>query len=308
MDPGGYLWWYLDIVSDDGREALTVILFVGSVFSPFYAAALGKNDGADPEDYCAVNVAVYGVSERRWAFSEYQRPQIERREEQLTLGRSVARWEDGQLVIALDERAASLWSRRRVRGTVRVSFEASPKVSFSIDPDGRHRWWPIAPVARAIVQLDEPNLRFAGSAYLDSNFGEEPLADGFARWHWSRSESDEGKAIVLYDAVPRRGAPYERSLAFESDGSWGYADASLESQPLGRGFWGVDRETRADAGANPRVLRAFEDAPFYTRELIETTIEGRRLQAVHESIDFDRWRKPVVRAMLPFRIRRRFVG
>ena len=36
---GGYAWWYLDALSDDGRHGLTVIAFIGSVFSPYYAWA-----------------------------------------------------------------------------------------------------------------------------------------------------------------------------------------------------------------------------------------------------------------------------
>ena len=34
---GGYAWWYVDALSDDGRHGLTIIAFVGSVFSPYYA-------------------------------------------------------------------------------------------------------------------------------------------------------------------------------------------------------------------------------------------------------------------------------
>jgi carotenoid 1,2-hydratase len=41
---GGYSWWYVDAISDDGRYGLTVIAFIGSVFSPYY-----KQSGrADP--------------------------------------------------------------------------------------------------------------------------------------------------------------------------------------------------------------------------------------------------------------------
>ncbi len=32
--PGGYAWWYVDALSEDGTKALTIIAFVGSVFSP----------------------------------------------------------------------------------------------------------------------------------------------------------------------------------------------------------------------------------------------------------------------------------
>jgi carotenoid 1,2-hydratase len=36
---GGYLWWYVDALSDDGRHGLTIIALIGSVFSPYYAWA-----------------------------------------------------------------------------------------------------------------------------------------------------------------------------------------------------------------------------------------------------------------------------
>ena len=35
IPPGGYLWWYLDALSDDGRSGITVIALLGSVFSPY---------------------------------------------------------------------------------------------------------------------------------------------------------------------------------------------------------------------------------------------------------------------------------
>src|SRR3954447_922122 len=53
--PGrGYAWWYLDALSDDGRHGLTVIAFVGSVFSPYYALARRRGAG-DPHDHCAAD-------------------------------------------------------------------------------------------------------------------------------------------------------------------------------------------------------------------------------------------------------------
>ena len=64
----GYLWWYLDALSDDGRHGLTLIAFVGSVFSPYYARAR-RQAPTDPENHCAVNIAVYGPG-GRWAMKE----------------------------------------------------------------------------------------------------------------------------------------------------------------------------------------------------------------------------------------------
>jgi carotenoid 1,2-hydratase len=74
---GGYRWWYLDGLSDDGRHGLTIIGFVGSVFSPYYALARRKG-GADPENFCALNVALYGEGGHRWSMTERGRRFISR--------------------------------------------------------------------------------------------------------------------------------------------------------------------------------------------------------------------------------------
>ncbi len=63
---GGYRWWYLDALSDDGRHGLTIIGFVGSVFSPYYAFGRGGAAVPTPQTHCAINVALYGKSGHRW--------------------------------------------------------------------------------------------------------------------------------------------------------------------------------------------------------------------------------------------------
>ena len=44
----GYGWWYMDGLSDDGTKAVSVIAFIGSVFSPWYSWSGRKN----PHDFC----------------------------------------------------------------------------------------------------------------------------------------------------------------------------------------------------------------------------------------------------------------
>ena len=41
----GYAWWYVDALSDDGQNGITIIAFIGSVFSPYYAFARRKGVG-----------------------------------------------------------------------------------------------------------------------------------------------------------------------------------------------------------------------------------------------------------------------
>ena len=57
VPPGGYAWWYVDALSDDRQFGLTIIVFVGSVFSPYYAWARRGGRRADPQDHCAFNIA-----------------------------------------------------------------------------------------------------------------------------------------------------------------------------------------------------------------------------------------------------------
>jgi carotenoid 1,2-hydratase len=46
-------------LSDDGRHGLTLIAFVGSVFSPYYAWARRRGE-APALNHCSINVALYG--------------------------------------------------------------------------------------------------------------------------------------------------------------------------------------------------------------------------------------------------------
>ena len=72
---GGYAWGYLDALSEDGRHGLTIIAFVGSVFSPYYHWS-GR---AEPENHVAINVALYGERGHRWSMTERGRGALDRR-------------------------------------------------------------------------------------------------------------------------------------------------------------------------------------------------------------------------------------
>jgi carotenoid 1,2-hydratase len=75
-------------------------------------------------------------------------------------------------------------------------------------------------------------------------------------------------------------------------------------QPLS--FWRMPRRVRGDANGPPILRRTLEDAPFYTRSALSGAFGGEPADIVHESLSLDRLRSPVVRAMLPFRMPRRF--
>jgi len=49
----GYAWWYVDGLSDDDSRAISIIGFIGSVFSPWYRWSGRRN----PANHCCINVA-----------------------------------------------------------------------------------------------------------------------------------------------------------------------------------------------------------------------------------------------------------
>jgi carotenoid 1,2-hydratase len=296
---GGYVWWYIDALSDDGLHGLTLIAFVGSVFSPYYAWAR-RRGAPDPVNHCALNMALYGPRGGRWCMTERSAKQVVREKHALSLGRSALRWTGGGMDVAIDEFCAPL--PRRLRGTLRLTPAASGEHSYALDAAGRHRWTPFAPCAHVDVRLIDPAIRWSGVAYMDSNHGDEPLEDAFREWTWSRAALPDS-AVVLYDVTPRSATPHSLALRFAANGGV----QAIEPPPvvaLPRTGWRVARSTRADSGHGAQVVRTLEDAPFYSRSQLHTHLLGTAAPAVHESLDMNRFRAPWVQCLLPFRMPR----
>jgi carotenoid 1,2-hydratase len=72
-------------------------------------------------------------------------------------------------------------------------------------------------------------------------------------------------------------------------------------QPTG---WHIGRSARGDPGHLVTVKRTLEDAPFYARSQLSARLLGETVDVMHESLSLDRFRNPVVQAMLPFRMPR----
>ncbi|MFP4647855.1 MAG: carotenoid 1,2-hydratase [Halorhodospira sp.] len=290
----------MDALSDNGRHGLTIILFIGSVFSPYYAWARQRGS-AKPDDHCAVNVALYGDKRGHWALTERDRYALQRDHDTLTIGPSQARWEDGGLTIDLDE--LTFPRPAHLRGRVRLTPQVQSDYGLSLDPARRHHWSALAPCAHVEVTLDKPRLRWQGHGYLDTNAGDDPLEDGFHGWHWSRSSDAEG-TTVLYDVTPRQGQPYRTALHFGHDGHV-HETTPPAPTPLPKTLWRIQRRTPADAAGQAQLLETFEDTPFYARSLVATQVADRPLEAVHESLDLDRFARRWVQLLLPFRMPRR---
>lgn len=233
--------------------------------------------------------------------TERGRDCVLRDERHLQIGPSAMHWQGDTLHIAIEEMGAPL--PRRIHGTIRVTPYGLPSQSFALNPAGNHVWQPIAPRALVDVRLEQPDLRWRGQGYLDSNSGGEALEAGFQNWHWSRAHLSRD-CLILYDALTRDGRQNAMALRVSQAGTV-TQEVPPPSAPLPPSQWRVRRRTRADRGHCPRLLESLEDTPFYARGRVSSQIHGEQAEMFHESLDLDRFASPLVRAMLPFRMPRR---
>ncbi len=219
VDRDGYVWWYVDALSADGRQGLTIIAFIGSVFSPYYA----WDPTRDPFDHCAVNVVLYGERANRFCMTERGRASLHRDADHIRIGPSGLSWDgnhaddphrrgDGADPLAGPGNGAAAPGRLHAR-------TAPPRRPgpASLVADGA-----LLPVE---VALEEPGIAWRGTAYFDTNHGDTSLEAAFRDWTWCRADLRDGRRSLRREpngrqpagADPvlcrRRDAPGHRSAA-----------------------------------------------------------------------------------------------
>ena len=257
-------------------------------------------------DHSSLNLALYGPR-ARWTMTERGHRSVARDRDTLAIGPSEISWRDGMLVIDVEERDKRLFNpfQRRVTGQIRIYPETANPMPFALDPAGKHIWHCLAPRARIEVEMRDPALCWSGNAYLDSNHGSESLEEGFRHWHWTRAHLGD-EAAVFYEGVRRDGSEFASAIRFDRTGMPSEAELPMVA-PLPNTLWQMERKTRSERGYAD-VVRTWEDAPFYARSELELSLYGKRVSAVQESLDLDRFASPVVQFMLPYRMPRRIGG
>lgn len=220
--------------------------------------------------------------------------------DRLSVGPSHMAWENGALVIDIDEMTVPHLDR--LRGRIRLRPAAVTGVEAALH-GAAHLWRPFAPVAAIDVDFGRPGWTWTGHGYFDANFGTAALEADFRYWTWGRYPV-AGGARVFYDAERRDGTHLELSAAFGADGSAIEVPAPPRA-PVARSRWLVRRETRADPGAVPHQVRPMLDAPFYARSVVRTRLDGVDTDGVHEALDLDRFASPWLKPMLAVKVPRR---
>ncbi|MCU0900648.1 MAG: carotenoid 1,2-hydratase [Cypionkella sp.] len=273
-----------------------MIAFIGSVFSPWYRWS-GRRD---PENHCCINVATYGPGSR-FTMTDRGRAALRRDASTFEVGPSKLHWTGRQLIIDIDEWGAPPMVTP-VRGQIILTPQAITGAEVRLTPDGAHVWRPFAPTAQISVRLSQGHS-WDGHGYFDANFGTRALEDDFDFWTWGRFPMKD-RALCIYDATRRDGTTLDLAVEIDREGAVREVSAPPRTR-FARSLWQVRRETRADAGTTPRQRLSMLDAPFYSRSLVETRIDGEATTGVHEALDLTRFRQPLLKPMLAVRVPRR---
>lgn len=319
LRPGGYAWWYFDAVSDCGQRALTAIFFIGSVFSPDYAARVRRGERPRPEEHLAVNLALYERGRpRAWVMSEYGPAALGPLSAAgPTIGASaVAQGPDGGWRIRIDERAAPFLVTLagvgpRVVGDIELEPQAPPSEAAPLSRHGeRHLWQVRAPRGRVRVRFSRPDFAFDGLGYHDLNAGEGRLEAAFTNWSWARFHPG-GRTTILYATRGRDGVPGALLVdAADHEPAQARRVELVAEGERRRAPWGLSlpRSFAVDDGQRlrrVRVERLIETAPFYVRYLASLEGDEGVIPGVGEFLDLERFRSPAIQFLLRFKMRRR---
>jgi carotenoid 1,2-hydratase len=156
------------------------------------------------------------------------------------------------------------------------------------------------------VALENPSVKWAGHAYLDSNEGDEPInaVDApFIEWDWSRASLRDGSTAVIYDVRQKRGADRVIAARFARNGAVEHFEAPPR-QKLPPSAWRINRTMRSDHTVPVSVTQSLEDTPFYARSVLTSGLLGETVTSMHETLNIPRLASTAVQLMLPWRMRR----
>lgn len=246
-------------------------------------------------------MATYGPG-GRFTMTDRGEAALRQSRDQLTVGPSSMRWEDGRLIIEIDEIGA-LPMVAPVRGQIIVTPSAITSAELPLTADGTHIWRPFGPSSHIRVDLEAPGWQWEGHGYFDANFGTRALEQDFDSWTWGRYPLKDG-AACFYDATRKDGSKLAFGTDFDADGTARMMDLPPVA-PMKRSLWMVKRATRADAGYAPQQVKPMLDAPFYCRSAVRTCLDGEETVGVHEALDLRRFGSALLKPMIAVRVPRR---
>ncbi len=334
--PGGFTWFYVDLIDDQGRGA-TLIWSWGLPFLPGYAQASRNGRPQLPINRPSVNLVVYEDGrESFYLLSELAPEQCVWGDDGRSwrLGGCTFTWTDTpcadgaaptrELLADLD---LALPTGGRATGQVWLSgsLRRDPAAAGGpadlaaagepADLAGSHVWAPMIAASRGGLELQTPSgdLRLEGRGYHDRNSAPQPLHDlGVQRWLWGRVALP-GRDLVFYRLIPSIVGDRPRDLIVEIAADGGCRvreDAGLRMGRLRRSLWGLSwpsEITFCDPDGHTvhvQFSALLDNGPFYQRYLLRGRCNGQQGYGLGENLVPDRVDSNLLRPLVQMRVHR----
>jgi hypothetical protein len=311
--PGGFLWWYVDLVDDNGN-GLVLIWSFGLPFLPGYASRARQGRAQTPAERPSLNLSIYRGGELDfYLLQEYQPGEVSwsPTEDVWQFGetRIETSVEGGRLHLGADLDCAVQGSSERLVGRIELDGVCR-KPGGEVDQASHHDWTPRLGPARGRCDIAHADHRWQlqGRAYHDRNGGSLPLHDiGIDYWLWGRVPQEDRELIYYLLWADGDARPVCKGLSIDADGTTElYDDLEVELRGERKNMGGlIWWETIALFRGDQLWLTVentdvVDSGPFYMRYL--TQAEGMRGPSARgigelvkpDRIDLDRHR-PLVR-------------
>ncbi|MBN1653657.1 MAG: hypothetical protein JXA30_07765 [Deltaproteobacteria bacterium] len=300
--PGGFLWWYLDLVDKAGNGAVLIWAFG----LPFLEGKKEGITGLAPRYKPSICLAVYKTYRQFFYLLQeypYDSAATDASGREVIVGKNRFRTliDETGVSFSADIETPVPGCRRPLTGSVTAQGNRL-RGPAEADAVTDHQWRPMLANAVGRVELRrgaDPIVDLTGRVYLDSNFSRRPLDQlGIDRWSWMRVAFDD-RELVFFDLEPRdRGrVPKRILLSVDSSGRARIRRiGALERSRLRISSYGLsyhrdlllcDEDSRT---ASLRLRPPVDTSPFYLRFLVDAVdlANGERGHGIAELIKPDR--------------------
>lgn len=295
QSPGGFAWWYADMVNERG-DGMVMIWSFGLPFLPGLASAARQGKPTLPVQRPSLNICVYKAGKlEAYLLQEYEPDQAQWISED-EHGKTSWRFGDSTFERHRQAHAITLnaelncpmpGSSERLRGHLRI--EGVPRQAHegadqeALDP--AHDWTPLMGPAQGQLELwlGQEAMSVEGRAYHDRNGGQSPLHElGFSHWIWGRVPFEDQERIYYVLWPQGGGQPLCLGMSIDASGQTTLL-RELElrlSQPARSLAGGLSYHQRVelfDQGKlwlDAKLVHLVDEGPFYLRSMIQAMAPG----------------------------------
>jgi len=310
--PGGFAWWYTDLVNERGDGAV-IIWSWGLPFLPGYANAERSGKAELPSSRPSISVAIYSKGKPAfYLLQEFTAQDASWDQDgQWQFGRSTftTKVVDGVRTLHGSLDLDIPGTNERLQGEYRLTAPARKELGTE-SRDPTHDWSPLSGPAQASLQatIGDEEVRIDGRGYFDRNGGTRALHRlGIKDWLWGR--------VPLADRERIYYVLWGESGKIESHGLDILEDGSTITYPLEatvhRAKWsytGVSYPTglSLSSGGKPwlevKHHHTVDEGPFYLRWIVSAETDGQRAKGIGEFVVPDNIDQDLMRPLVRMRV------